>query len=60
MVNFFNYFFAKAAINFGPTFKFPPLRENFKPISDLEFDSVVENSLSDLVYHVTHENTLDL
>nr|QDF21435.1 set1 Ash2 histone methyltransferase complex subunit ASH2 [Brachionus koreanus] len=51
---------ATAAVNFGPNFKFPIDKENCKPISDLEFNSIVENSLSDLIYHVSNENTLDV
>ncbi|CAF0719420.1 unnamed protein product [Brachionus calyciflorus] len=51
---------ASAVINFGPDFKYPISEKKYKPMSEAEFETYVENSLSDLIYHVTHHNTLEV
>lgn len=42
-------------MNFGPEFKHPPTNNEFKPMSDRPFETIIESSLADLVYASTLE-----
>ncbi|KAG8441202.1 hypothetical protein GDO86_006810 [Hymenochirus boettgeri] len=43
------------SVNFGPHFKHPPKDVSFRPISDMAWESVVEHTLGDVLYHVETE-----
>ncbi|KAL9979830.1 hypothetical protein ACROYT_G017548 [Oculina patagonica] len=43
---------ATVTLNFGPDFKFPPTDEEFQPMSYKAVEFAVEQSLSDLLFHV--------
>ncbi len=53
---------ASATVNFGPSFKYPISEPGFgpyKPVSDLAEERFIEQTLSDLVYHVCHEGAYE-
>lgn len=50
---------AKVTVNFGPTFKSPPDNlQDFQPMSNAATLSMVENTLSDILFHIVNEGKL--
>ncbi|KAL4240199.1 Set1/Ash2 histone methyltransferase complex subunit ASH2 [Mactra antiquata] len=53
------YKLAKVTVNYGPTFKYPPvMSQKYLPVSETAKLSLVENTLSDILFHVENEGKL--
>ncbi|XP_074647250.1 set1/Ash2 histone methyltransferase complex subunit ASH2-like isoform X2 [Tubulanus polymorphus] len=50
---------ATVTMNFGPEFKFPPEGlEEYKPLSEVTSEAMIEHALADILFHVENESNI--